>query len=116
MKLTTGILAMAMMAGGAWGQNPDAIDNARSTVKTLQQKQADNTSAAPKAAVVPAKAKPAPGAPAPAVKPAAIPSAQPVATAKPAAGPKPAQASAQHNQLKKVNVIPGGEGVQIEIT
>ena len=57
MKLTTGILAIAMMVGGssalkAEAQNPDAIDNARKTVKTLQQQQA---------------AKPTPGAPAPSV-------------------------------------------------
>jgi len=110
MKLTTGILAMAMMAGGAWAQNPDAIDNARSTAKSLQQKQANDTNAAPNAAGVPAKAKPAPGAPVPAVKPATIPSSQPVPAA------KPVQASAQHNQLQKVNVVPGADGVQIEIS
>ena len=62
MKLTTGIVAMAMMVGGAAvAQNPDAIDNARKTVKSLQQQQA---------------AKPTPGAPAAAVKPAAIPAAK----------------------------------------
>jgi len=93
-----------MMVGGAWAQSPDAIDNARSTAKSLQQKQ-DN--AAPKAAGVPAKAKPAPGAPAPAVKPAAIPGSTPVAS-------KPASSS--HNQLQKVNVVPGADGVQIEIS
>jgi hypothetical protein len=37
MKLTTGILAVALMTGGAAAQNPDAIDNARSTAKSLQQ-------------------------------------------------------------------------------
>ena len=58
MKLTTGIVAMAMMVGGAAAQNPSAVDNARNTVKSLQQQQA---------------AKPAPGAPAPAMKPTAIP-------------------------------------------
>jgi Tfp pilus assembly protein PilP len=116
MKLTTGILAMAMMAGGAWAQNPDAIDNARSTAKSLQQKQANDTNAAPNAAGVPAKAKPAPGAPVPAVKPATIPSSQPVPAAKPGPAAKPVQASAQHNQLQKVNVVPGADGVQIEIS
>ena len=41
MKLTTGIVALAMMVGGAAvAQNPDAIDNARKTVKSLQQQQA----------------------------------------------------------------------------
>ena len=47
MKLTTGILATAMMVGAtaAWaaGQNSDAIDNARSVAKSLQQKQANDT-------------------------------------------------------------------------
>jgi hypothetical protein len=104
MKLTTGILAMAMMAGGAWAQNPDAIDNARSTVKSLQQNQANP---APKAVGVSAASKPAPGAPAPAVKPAAIPGSTVVA-AKPA--------SSSHNQLQRVNVVPGADGVAIEIS
>ena len=93
MKLTTGILAVAMMAGAAWAQNTDAIDNARSVAKSLQQKQANDTNAALDAAGVPAK--PAPGAPAPAVKPVVIPSSKPATTtaqAKPA--DKPAAAPA----------------------
>ncbi|HEX4784938.1 MAG TPA: AMIN domain-containing protein [Candidatus Sulfotelmatobacter sp.] len=106
MKLTTGILAMAMMTGGLWAaaaaQNPDAIDNARSTAKSLQQKQSNGPSPAP----APAKAKPAPGAPAPAVKPAAIPSSKPEVAAK----------TGQHNQLEKVNVVKGADSVQIEIS
>ena len=121
MKLTTGILAMAMMVGGfaatkAVAQNPDAIDNARSAAKSLQQKQANNNTAAPDAAGVPAKAKPAPGAPAPAVKPAAIPSSKPAPAAKPDSGAKPVHASAQRNQLQRVNVVPGTDSVRIEIS
>ncbi len=121
MKLTTGILAMAMMVSGAWAQNPDAIDTARSTAKSLQQKQANDSNPAPVAAA-PAKAKPAPGAPAPAVKPATIPSSKPAPVAKPASAPKPVpaatpdEASAQRNQLKRVNVVPGADSVQIEIS
>lgn len=104
MKLTTGIVAMAMMAGVAFGQSPDAIDNARSTVKSLQQQQASGTTAA----------KPTPGAPAPAVKPAAIPVAKPAAPAtQPAA--KPVSASA-NNKLERVNVVPGSDNIQIEIS
>jgi len=106
MKLTIGILASAMMVSGAWAQNPDAIDNARSTAKSLQQKQ-DN--AASKAAGMPAAAKPAPGAPAPTVKPVVIPGSA-SATAKPAA------AFSSHNQLQKVNVVPGVDGVHVEIS
>jgi hypothetical protein len=106
MKLTTGIVAVAMMAGVAFGQSPDAIDNARSTVKALQQQQASGTTAA----------KPAPGAPAPAVKPALIPSAKPapaVQAAKAAAQPVPASAN---NKLERVNVVPGSNDIQIEIS
>jgi len=102
-KLTTGILAVAVMAGGLWAQNPDAIDNARSVAKSLQQKQANDTNAALNAAGVPAQqtAKPAPGAPAPAVKPAVLPSSKPAQTqtaAKPAQTapvPKPATVAAK---------------------
>ncbi len=115
MKLTTGILAIAMMATGAWGQNPDAIDNARSIAKSLQQKQANDTNTALDAAGVPAKGKPAPGAPAPAVKPAVIPAAK-SASAAPVRAAKPATASEKHNQLEHVNVVPSGDNVQVEIS
>jgi Tfp pilus assembly protein PilP len=87
MKLTTSILAIAVMAGTGWAQNPDAIDNARSMAKSLQQKQANDTNAALDAAGVPAKpaagqttAKTTGQTPAPAVLPAK-------ATVKPAAAP-----------------------------
>jgi Tfp pilus assembly protein PilP len=128
MKLTTGILAMAitMTAGAVWAQNPDAIDNARSIAKSLQQKQANDTNAALDAAGVPQTAKPAPGAPAPAVKPAVIPGTKPAVAApapvakaapvaKPAPAAKPAVASGQHNQLQGVNVVPGADSIRIEL-
>jgi len=117
MKLTTGILAMAvtMTAGAAFAQNTDAIDNARSIAKSLQQKQANDTNAALDAAGVPPTTKPAPGAPAPAVKPAAIPGAK-QASAAPAPAPKATEASGSHNQLQKVNVIQKADSVQIEIS
>jgi hypothetical protein len=122
-KLTTGILATAMMVGGivatSVAQNPDAIDNARSIAKSLQQKQANDTNAALDAAGVPASTKPAPGAPAPAVKPATIPGAKSApaapAPAPAAAASKSVSASASHNQLRKVNVAQGADGIQIEI-
>jgi len=131
MKLTTGILAIALTTSGAlstksWGQNPDAIDNARSVAKSLQQKQANDTDAALKAAGVPATAsKPAPGAPAPAVKPAAIPGQQkpivlappkPAATAAPAAKPAVQAEAGSNNRLQKVNVVPGSDDIQVEIS
>jgi len=103
MKLTIGILATAitMTAASAWSQNPDAIDNARSTAKSIEQKQAHDADAAVKAAGVPAT-KPAAGAPAPAVKAAVIPAAA-------AAGPAA-------NQLQRVNLVPAGDSVRVEIT
>jgi Tfp pilus assembly protein PilP len=124
-QLTTGILAVGLMVSGslatqAVAQTPDAIDNARSTAKSLQQKQANGST------TTLATAKPAPGAPAPAVKPAVIPGSKPTlvaAATAPAAKPAAAASSSAnqsqnqgHNQLKKVNVLPGPDGVDIEIT
>jgi hypothetical protein len=122
MKLRAGILATAMMVCGsaatnAVAQNTDAIDNARSIAKSLQQKQANDTNAALDAAGVtqtPPTAKPAPGAPAPAVKPATIPGAKPAPAAQ-AAAAQPASASGQHNQLQKVSVLQNSDSIQIEI-
>jgi hypothetical protein len=119
MKLTTGILAVVMMTGAAWGQNPDAIDNARSNAKSLQQIKTNETNAAlgtPGNAASPAK--PAPGAPAPAVKPAAIPGAKPAAASPAKAAVKPATAStsSQNNALERVNVVRNGDDIQIEIS
>ena len=141
MKLKTGTLAIAltMTMGAAFSakaaaQNADAIDNARSVAKSLQQKQANDTGAALNAAGVPTTAsKPAPGAPAPTVKPAAIPGEQkPIVLAPPkpastaaASAPKPAAktaapkaetASGANNQLQHVNVVPGSDDIQIEIS
>ena len=127
-KLTIGTLTLALTITAAfsaklWGQNPDAIDNARSVAKSLQQKESNNTNAAG----APAAAKPAAGAPAPAVKPAEMPAQQkpivlapskpastaPAPTAK-AAAPKSSASSG--NRLQKVNVVPGSEDIQIEIS
>jgi len=125
MKLTLGTLAIALMTSAGWGQNPDAIDNARSVAKSLQQKQANDSNAALNAAGVPATSKPAAGAPAAAVKPAAVPQPTPVAQApaKPAAAPtakaaapKAESTSGSGNRLQKVNVVPGSEDIQIEIS
>jgi hypothetical protein len=130
MKLTTGILVTAMMASGAWAQNPDAIDNTRNIKKSLQAKQAADSNAALSATGVPAPtAKPAPGAPAPAVKPAIIPGSKPAiilaSKSTPAAAPTPAKApakpasapvSGQVNKLERVNVVHNADIIQIEIS
>jgi Tfp pilus assembly protein PilP len=74
MKLTTGILAVGLMTGGLWAQNPNVINNVQNTSQAVQP-----TKTTPSA--TPA-AKPAPGATA---KPVAV---MPVATpAKGAAAP-----------------------------
>jgi AMIN domain len=113
MKLITGILAVAvaMTTGAAFGQNPDAVDNAQT--KTNQSNPALAASEVPTQA-----AKPAPGAPAPAVKPATIPGAKPAsaAPAKAAAKPIPAPTANRNNALEKVSVVHKADDIQIEIS
>jgi Tfp pilus assembly protein PilP len=46
MKLTTGIVFLGMVAGTAWGQNPNAINNTRVTLKAVQHQPAVNSKAA----------------------------------------------------------------------
>jgi Tfp pilus assembly protein PilP len=114
MKLTTGILAVAMMTGAAWAQTPASINN-----------QSNATAGTPVQ-----QAKPTPGAPAPLVKPALIPGAKPAAVnkapsssaAKPAAAPakaaKPSSslAASQNNRLEGVKVVRNADDIQIEIS
>ena len=115
MKLTTGILATGndggRILGCGCGTEPGRHRQRAQHRKIAAAEAGQRYRTRPAA---PAKAKPAPGAPAPAVKPAAIPSSKPVSAAKRSAA-KPAQASA-HNQLRKVNVVPGADSVQIEIS
>ena len=67
MKLTSGILFLGMVAGTAWGQNPDVIDNTRSTLNALQRKHTNDENAV------------LANSPGSAAKPAAPVSSQPVA-------------------------------------
>ena len=97
MKLTTGIVATALMVGGAWAQNPSIIDKTRSTMNSVQEQKTNDSNAALEG--VGQTGKPAPGAPAtkpaPAgvVKPASVASKlAPTPAVKAAA--KPAAASA----------------------
>ncbi len=103
MKLTTGIVAMAMMAGGVWAQNPNIIDKTRSTMNSVQQQKTNDSNAALEGVGVSQAGKPAPGAPAtkpapaPALKPSSAPAPKPApaavapvkAAVKPAAAPAP---------------------------
>ena len=98
MKRTGYVLAVAMMSGAAWAQNPDAIDNVRSTMKSVQQKQDNDMKpvlAAAGMSTEPTKPSPAPAgaasaaapkqaSPAPAQKPAAKPVLQQTAAKTPA--------------------------------
>jgi len=63
MKLTTGIVALAITAGTAWGQNPNVLTNTKNALQAAQQTHA--TASKPAAA---SPAKPA-AAPQPASKP-----------------------------------------------
>jgi len=80
MKLTSGVVALAITVGAAWAQNPNVITNTKNTLQQVQQKQA----AASNEALNTPPSKPAAAAPA---KPAASTPAKSVsaAPAKPAA-------------------------------
>lgn len=108
MKLTTVLAVAITMTAAAWGQNPDAIDNARSVAKSLQQIKTNETNAALGLSDAPASpdAKPAPGSPTPAVKPATIPGAKPASV----------PASSRNNTLERVNIVHSADDIQIEIS
>ena len=88
MKLTIGILAMGLAMGTAWGQNTNAIDNTRNTMKALQQKQVADQNAALESS----QAQPGDRSPSTAHSAAASKSAAKVAVVKPAVA-KPEQAT-----------------------
>jgi hypothetical protein len=89
MKLMTGILAVAvaMTTGAAFGQNPDAIDNARSVAKSLQQIKTNQTNEAL------AAGSPAPQADKPVTETQATPATGQPEAAKPSAKGKAAPAT-----------------------
>jgi Tfp pilus assembly protein PilP len=80
MKLTTGIVALALTAGTAWAQNPALIQNTKDALNGAQQKQAaagqaalQGTTPAKPSGAVPAKSSAATPAKAPAIVPAKAP-------------------------------------------
>ncbi len=107
MKLTTGIVAMAMMVGGVWAQNPSIIDKTRSTMNSVQEQKTNDSNAALGLAGVPQTGKPTPGAPAtkpapaPAVKPASAPASKPAPAAV-----TPVKAAAKPAVVKPATVKP----------
>ena len=100
MKLTTGILVLAMASGAAWAQNPDVIQNTRDTMKAVQQKKAIDSNAALAASQGQPAAKPAPATAQPSAKPAAQKTAAPAA--KPAVKAIAAKAPAKAKANDKV--------------
>jgi Tfp pilus assembly protein PilP len=87
MKLTTGILFLGVVAGTAWGQNPDVIDNTRNTLRAVQQKHTNDENTALAAS------------PGSAANPATPASSQMTPTA---ANPAGSKASASHHQAPTV--------------
>ena len=80
MKLTTGIVALALTAGTAWAQNPAIIQNSKDALNGAQQKQTaaskaalQGTTPAKPSGAVPAKSSAATPAKAPAIVPAKAP-------------------------------------------
>jgi Tfp pilus assembly protein PilP len=109
MKLTTGIVALALVAGSAWAQNPNVINNTKTALQGAAQNKATDINAVLNA---PAPAKPpaaAPGKPAPAAKPVAAgtPNAAPQATpSKASSGKATASAAAAPAKPAKVQAAP----------
>jgi Tfp pilus assembly protein PilP len=91
MKLTTGIVALAMTAGMAWAQNPASIiQNTKSSLQGAQQQKSADVNSALQAAGTSTSTKPSPAtasnhpssAPAPAPAKAAVAPAAPAPTVK----------------------------------
>lgn len=80
MKLTTVILALGIVTGVGWAQNPDIIENTRNTMKAVQQKKAIDSNAALAASQSPSST---PARSAPAVH-SVTPKSMPVSAPKPA--------------------------------
>ena len=108
MKLTTGILAVGLMTGGLWAQNPNVINNVQSTMKTVQQKKTADSDAALGISGTPSAnpaAKPVSGA---AAKPPAIvrqPAGAKSAPAPVIAAQKPAPTAAAKKTAAPLSVI-----------
>ncbi|PYX17861.1 MAG: hypothetical protein DMG87_15375, partial [Acidobacteria bacterium] len=103
MKLMTAILLLGF-CGAAWAQNPDVIQDTRTTMKLVQQKKALDSDAA-LAASQPNASKPAPSQPAKAAPAKASPTSKPVTALPPV--PKPANANKQVPAKANAGKTPG---------
>jgi Tfp pilus assembly protein PilP len=117
MKLRTGILALGVMVGTVWAQNPDVIQNTRDTLQNVQKKQVIDQNAALAAAGQISKPtpvsqpavvlKPAPSKPATNSPSAAASQNKPVAAANKAA--VPANPSTSASSEKKPAAAPAAK-------
>jgi Tfp pilus assembly protein PilP len=108
MKLTTGIVALAMMAGTAWGQKPSIIHNTKNALQGAQQKPAAAAPAQAGSSAAPSKAHPAvtriAAAPAKAVPAKAAPARKEAVAPAAAVPASPAAAKADKPQEKKYSM------------
>jgi hypothetical protein len=113
MKLTKGILAAAMMVGGAWAQNPNVINNVQNQMTAVSQKQTADTNGAlgVQSTSTSTPAKKSPFVSAPLAKTAPVTAVKPAATAT-----KKVPAESSKNKLEQVKVIRHPEDIQIEMS
>ena len=99
MKLTTGILAVGLMTGGVWAQNPNIINNVQKTMNAVQEKKtADSNAALGITATAPGKPAAKPAAGAPGKTAAIVPVSSPVAPNVKSA-PAPVKATAKPKEV-----------------
>jgi Tfp pilus assembly protein PilP len=106
MKLTTGIVALALATGSAWAQNPNVINNTKSALQGAAQKKATDINVVLN---TPAPAKPAaasPGKPASAAKPVVTPTSTTPVPSKSSSTAAPASASSAAAKPVKVQAAP----------
>jgi Tfp pilus assembly protein PilP len=103
-KLTTSILAVGLMTGGLWAQNPNVINKVQDTMNAVQQQKTADSNAALGITATPA-AKPAakPAAGAPAKTAAIVPVSAKAAPAGVKAAPAPATAKLHTAAVAKKN-------------
>jgi Tfp pilus assembly protein PilP len=96
MKLTTGIVALAITAGSAWAQNPAIIQNTKAALQGVQQQKTADSNAALHGT---SPAKPSGAVPA---KPGTAPTQTTAAQPAPVAAPKPVVETSKTNSAAKL--------------
>jgi len=113
MKLTTGVVALAILTGSAWGQNPGIIQKTKDALFGANKQQTAASNAALQGTAQQGTAQPKPsgavaGKPAATPAPQAVPAVKPVAAKVVPAAPTPPQAAAKTAQptVKPATVKP----------